>query len=172
MLVLDNKALYIEFPTYSWFSPVVKIEGEEIKPKYDDKGRVFFSDSFSSDSVKVEVYTRHMLEGPLWWLVNIFFFIISIFGILDQRGVYKYHAFRTEFRVRLDGDLTKLVMRNNRYVEGDEALVIESPQGISLESNTYYKDLSFKRRKTAMTIIRILLYIALVAGIILIVSNL
>ena len=164
------KALYIEFPTYGWYKPIVRVEGEELKPGYD-KGNVFFSDSFSSDSVKVEVFTRHRLEGPLWWLINIFFFIISVFGIFDERGIYRYHAFRTEFRVWLNGDLTKLVLRNNRYGEGDEALVVESPSGVKVERNAYYKDLTFERRKTIMTVVRIALYVGLVAGILLILTN-
>ena len=164
------KALYIEFPTYGWYKPIVRVEGEELKPGYD-KGNVFFSDSFSSDSVKVEVFTRHRLEGPLWWLFNIFFFIISVFGIFDERGIYRYHAFRTEFRVWLKGDLTKLVLRNNRYGEGDEALVVESLSGVKVERNAYYKDLTFERRKTIMTIIRVALYVGLVAGILLILTN-
>jgi hypothetical protein len=180
-----DKVLYIDFPTYDWYKPAVMVEGKELKAQRDDRDCVFFSDSFSSDSVKVEIFTRHRLAGAFWWLIEIFFYIISIFGIFDERGVYKYRPLRVEFTVPLSGDITKLVVRSNKFIAGDKALFIETPSsiagvepvgaeqiGVVVEKNEFYKDKTFEGRRKGVKIIKVLIFFAVIAGIILTLINL
>ena len=180
---MSDKVLYIDFPTYDWYKPAVKVEGKELKAKRDDRDCTYFTDSFASDSVKVEIFTRHRLAGAFWWLIEIFFYIISIFGIFDERGVYKYRPLRVEFTAPLNGDITKLVVRSNKFIAGDKALFIETPSasggdpigaeqiGVTVEKNEFYLDMTFEGRRKGVKVIKVLIVFAIIVGIILVLFN-
>lgn len=142
--------------------PVVKIDNKYIKLKNNSFGNRVANFQTDKEKVNVKVYRYLELGGKFWLLAEIFFFLISLFGILDAK--------RDRNAVVLDVDLdvilteqTSLELALNTKKGNDKGASIESNAEVQENSNVCFVDKVVAKRKKALIFIKIGIFVAVAA---------
>lgn len=153
--------------------PTIKVDGKQLKFKKNEFGS--HESKFVTDKDKIEVCIYRYLEinSPLWFIMSIFFYIISIFGLLDP--IREKQPIVLDYKVELD--LTKIDKANidftlNQLQNEGKAIEIKTDVPVNEISNVYYLDKKAEKRLKIMKAVKILLFIAAVVGLIFLVKGL
>lgn len=122
--------------------------------------------SVGADTAEIEIVRKHELLSPAWLFWGLLFFIISCFGIFDVR--YSKNApINCRFNVTSQGNG---IVQFNPHIKKDGTGVIVSNDNCFVETleNSSDEKLIKKRRKT-LSIIKLLLWLALIATVVVLV---
>ena len=124
------------------------------------------------DEVVISYDNFHPYFAKAWWIKEMLFFIISIFGIFDSR---KHKSRRNyihyEAKVRLD-NLKKNEIEISNSTDDTKGLEIKTDLEVDEVSNIKEKNLKLKKRKGLLNLSKILFIIAaLVAAALIIYFN-
>lgn len=144
----------------------VKIDGKEVKCSKNEFGNYVCKYRTESNSAKIEVFRYLDCGGVLWFLTQLFFFIISIFGLLDKKR-NKYKAVALEFAAEADtADYGDITLNCNLPKDGARAIEIKSNTPVSEISNVYYTDKRAKRTFRALVAAKLFTAVAIIASVI------
>lgn len=118
------------------------------------------------DKVKIEVFRYADVGGIGWFVLQLLFFLVSIFGIFDARRREKCVLPCFAVEAELTGGNT-VTLKPNPQRAGQRAFEIESDAPITELSNEYVTDDKAKKTLKALLAVKIVLTIAVVAGILL-----
>ena len=114
--------------------------------------------SYQTENKTVDLKICKYLEenSPLYFLWQILFFFVSIFGLFDKRGdryciVIEYHA-----KITLS-EQTDATIRLNFRPDKNIAATITTEADVEEQTNTIFVDKAAKKRKKIATVIKLLL---------------
>lgn len=162
-----NLTLTRKLKPYSYIS----IDGEPIDPVYKKGSK---SGSAVIETEKQEVTLSYSqvsrFDSKFWWLFEMMFFIVSIFGIFDLRFPKIEYIIKCKIKLKLNEN-TNVKVRHCLSKKGSPVLAVESDAEVTEEENVYEINEQVKRKKKILTISKIIttvLIIALVAVLIII----
>lgn len=137
------------------------------REKFNSNGRGSYELKVETDNnTEIQIVRNHELLSPLWLLWGLLFFVISCFGIFDV-PYSKKSALKCKVNVTPSAGGVVQFTPNNKK-DGTAVLVESSNCVADVLENTMDDTLIKKRRKT-LRIIKLLLWLALIATIILVV---
>lgn len=145
--------------------PVIFIDDKPVKCKKNNYGNIDISQQFDKDKVEVKICKYFELNGKLWFLMSMLFFIISFFGILDVPYNKKCIAIDCRFTIALS-EKTNVKIKFNKLSEQGRAVEIESEANIEEICNEYYVDMRAKKRRKILIITKLLIWLALIIGVV------
>lgn len=123
--------------------------------------------AFQTEKAQVRVAVCRYLDagGPLWFIAQLFFFIISIFGIFDVRGRGKYLVAdcRMDIYLKPACDLT---IRINPPKKNGKVAEFTGDIWLAEWSNKYVPDERVKKKYLALNLIKLFLALAAIATLI------
>ncbi len=147
---------------------VIFVDDKAVKTKRNNFGGQTATVQTENNSVHVRVESVLELQNPMWLLTNIFFFLISIFGLLDVRPS------KTLTVVEYDATITLVDGENNIALTLDlnkaPKVLAESACQIEEHQNKLEIDETLKKRKRILKISKIFTFIISVIIILTIVS--
>lgn len=151
----------------------VTADGEQLKFKKNKFGNYECKRPVESDSVKIEVYKYSDTGGVWWFLTQILFFIISVFGIFDVHGKKKFICINFATTIDLstvpDGGEVNVTLRRNPPKDGTRAIEVESGAKATVSPNAYFVDAKAKRLNKILIVSKILTAVAVIASVLLII---
>ena len=141
----------------------VLINGELVRLKKDQYGHYLYSVDTEQPEFDIEIFTVHELSGRLWFLLSYFYFLISIFGIFDQRMNKRYQSIKFKAHVSFKQDSNLKVLFFD-FAEGQPAIAFEGDYEGYVVENHYYSDMKIKKRIRILRTIKWLTFLfALIA---------
>lgn len=129
------------------------VDGEAIKPKYK---RGIGTAKIQTDKPQVEITYKcfSRFDTKLWWLLEIFYFIISVFGLFDLR--FGKHEYVTNYKATLTlSEDTKVKVHIPNPKNGGPVLKLTTDANVVEESNVYEIDQKIKKRQKILLIAKI-----------------
>lgn len=125
--------------------------------------------NYETDASKINIKIYKMLDvGGIWWFITqLFFFVISIFGIFDVHLKNRYLGLIYEGEIELN-DNNDLTINCKTPKENDKAFEIQTDLVVTERSNKYYMDEKTKKISKALLISKIILALAIIAATIII----
>ena len=143
----------------------VFIDGNGVPPEKDEHGKLVCKHQTEKDSVKIQV-VRYLDCGGVWWFITqILFFIISIFGLLDMRGKNRGVALDYVAEVETD-NFGYTTLNFNMPNDGAKAVDVKSNTPVKEEANAYYTDEQAGKTFKKLFIAKIITAAVIVAAII------
>ncbi len=142
----------------------------EIVVCFDDKPVNFKKNEFGSlickyhtENNKVNIKAFGMLDvgGIVWFITQIFFFLISVFGIFDIHRKEKCMVFNFETEVDLKEE-NKITLQLNSPQENGQAIDVQTDLTNREISNRYYLDTKAKKTLKILRLTKIFLTLAIV----------
>lgn len=146
---------------------LVYIDGEKASLQRNKHQNLCCSHQTEKDKVKIQVYKLLDVGGFWWFLTQIFFFLISIFGIFDIHARKQYISYEHDFEVDLTQDCN-IVLRSGSNQINSKAFAIQSNCPAYEISNRVFANQKAKKIYKALRITKVLLALAVVATIILV----
>ena len=117
----------------------VFIDGNSVLPEKDEHGKLVCRHQTENDSVKIQI-VRYIDCGGVWWFITqILFFIISIFGLLDMQC--RNRGIALDFIAEVEtANFGYVTLNCNMIKDGAKAIEIKSNTPVKEEANGYYAD--------------------------------
>lgn len=149
-------------------NPIIAIDGKLIQYKRNKYKTALIKYETEKDYVDVEISNILEIKGPYWWFVQMFFYIISLFGILNPRLEKFCYLVNYKSRIYLTNNENDVIIKFNLFKENSRAIEIKTQCNVEENVNEYLLDLEAKKRKKILKISHILSWITLIATIIII----
>lgn len=144
---------------------VVNVDDKPVKFKKNDFGNLICKCQSENDKVNIKVFRMLDVGGMLWFVTQIFFFIISIFGIFDIH--HKERCLVVDFETEVDlNEENKVVLQINSPRENEKAITVQTDLTNQEISNNYYLDSDAKKMLKRLKITKIILALAIIVTII------
>ncbi len=141
---------------------IIKVDDKFVKFAKNEFGNLVCKYQTENDKVNIKVHRMLDVGGFGWFITQLFFFIISIFGIFDIHR--KERCFVVDFESDIDlKEDNKLTLRLNTPQENGKAIEVETDLTKQEISNTYYLDTAAKKTLKALRITKIILALAIIA---------
>lgn len=118
-----------------------------------------------NDKVNIKVYRMMDIGGVGWFLLQILFFLIGIFGILDINRRERCLVIDFETEVELN-EQSSLTLQFNRPKENQPAITVQTELQTQEISNTYYVDTKAKKIRKGLVLTKVFLALAIIGAII------
>lgn len=141
------------------------IDGQPVKLKRNKSKKLAYSHSTTQDKAVIHIGKYLDVGGFFWFLTQLFFFLISIFGLLDIHARNKCLC----FDYFLEVDLTEngeVKLHCNRPKENQPAIKVETELDTAESGNVYFVNKKAKNTLRALLIVKIFLFLAILATVI------
>ncbi len=158
------KNIKLKIKGYGALKPVVKVDGKVIKFKKNEFGSFESNVQTEKEKVQIEIYRYLEINSRLWWLTQIFFFVISIFGILDP--LKEKSCVVIDYKSELDlttAESASVELAINTAKTDGKAIELKSECACVEETNEFYVDKKAKKRVKIMKAVKLLVFLACVA---------
>lgn len=154
----------LKFVNCSNLKPSIEVDGNSLKLKKDNFGALTTEYATNSSQIKIEINKYYDVLGPWWFLTHIFFFIISVFGILDIRPDKKCISLKTTFIINVqENSKVKFVFKTRKNGEKAIEATCENCEVVQEDGNVYYVEEQAKSRYKVLRITKVFIWIATVA---------
>lgn len=157
------KTLNIKLQGGIALNPVVKVDGQVLKMQRDDKQSQSATIQTEKDSVEITVENALEIMGPCWWLIQMFFFFFSLFGIFNPRMEKFNYLICYKSTIALENESSDITLRFQQIKDKSPAIKIDGVQNVTEEVNEYRVDEAAKKRRKKLKISRIVGSIIMVA---------
>lgn len=150
---------------------VVYIDDKQVTLKKNEFENLTYYHETENESVNIKIYKMLDVGGVWWFITQLFFFLISIFGIFDVRT--KNKSLTLEYEADIDlSENTTLTLGLNPPRDGISAFKVESNSNVTEKSNRFFVDEAAKKKFKYLLISKIVLALAVVAiAIVIVVSK-
>ncbi len=149
---------------------IIKIDDQPACVKKNEFGSLICKYQTHNEKVNIKVYRLLDVGGLAWFITQLFFFIISIFGLLDIHRKEKCFVIDVEVNVDLK-DENIITLQFNTSQENSQAAHIQTGLTIQEISNKYSIDVQAKRILKCLTITKIILALSIMIITILVLFN-
>lgn len=144
---------------------VVNIDDKPVNVKKNEFGSLICKYQTENDKVNIKIYRMLDVGGFVWFITQLFFFVISIFGIFDVH--HKEKCMIVDFEADVDlKEENKITLKFNAPQENAQAINIETDLLSNEVSNKYYLDKKAKKTLKILKITKILLALAIIATVV------
>ena len=144
---------------------VIRIDGAPLKTRKNKFKNGEARYETEKNSVRIEAFRYADVGGAVWFVLQLVFFLISIFGIFDMRRREKCIKPCFAADVALTG-ADVVTLKANHPRAGQRAFEIQTDARINELSNEYYLDGKEKKKLKALLVAKILVAVAAVAAIV------
>lgn len=159
------KILNLKLQGGNELNAIVELDGKVISCKQNKYKTNLISYKTEKDYVDIEIKNALEINGPCWWLIQMFFYIISLFGILNPKLEKFCYLVNYKSRIYLTNNENEAVIKFNLFKENARAVEVATQNSVEESLNEYLLDVEAKRRKKILKISRIFAWILLVAAI-------
>ena len=111
------------------------------------------------DYAEIVVYKNHYYSSNAWFLINLFYFFISLFGIFDIRHDKKCTVIDCRYVLKLT-ELTKATIRLNQFTDGGRFIELKSSNPVKEIQNIQYYDTLAQKRYKRMKLVKLAIFFA------------
>ena len=145
------------------YRPIIEIDGKEVAYKRNKHEAATIAYQTEKDSVDIKVKNILEINGPWWWFMQMFFYVISIFGILNQRLEKTCYIIDYQASIDLPNEQNDVTLKINLAKDGAKAIDVLSETKPKDETvNLFTLDQTAKKRKKILKISYIVSWIVLV----------
>ena len=145
------------------YRPIIEIDGKEVAYKRNKHEAAMITDQTEKDSVDIKIKNILEINGPWWWFMQMLFFIISIFGILNQRLEKTCYIIDYQANIDLPNEQNDVTLKINLAKDGAKAVdVLSETKSRDESTNLFTLDQTAKKRKKILKISYIISWIVLV----------
>lgn len=148
---------------------VVSINDQPVKLKLNQFDNLVGTVQVEQPSAKIKIYKMLDVGGIGWFITQLFFFVISVFGLLDVRMRNRDLGVLYESEFQLNGD-TEMTLRANLPRNQAPAFTVESDATVIEHSNLYTVDAKAKRTLKLLRWAKVLLALAIIGVVIAVVA--
>ncbi len=152
----------------------VRVNGDEVRFKRNNFGSLEAEADLQNDIAQIEVYKYNEIMGAYWLLAGIFFFIISVFGILSPCYDRRCIAYDCKFAVKPKDDIGNVMLSfytPKKHETDGCACDITSDCEVDVHSNRMYVDPVARRRIKIATAVKLFIFAASVAATVIVLVN-
>ena len=120
----------------------------------------------ADNKAELAIYKTHHYSSKLWFLTNLIYFIISVFGIFDVRHDKNCPVIDCRYILYLDEE-TKVNLKPFSFTDGGKVAEITSSSPVKEISNIQYFDKVAQKKHKIMKGVKIALTVLSVIGVIL-----
>lgn len=140
------------------------VNGNRIKNKINKFGYLEEIIENDNDFNEIEIGIFREINCKCWFLLEILFFIISIFGIFDVKKEKKGKSLKVKLKIQGNENVDlKLIF--NPFESGKEAIRVETNGNCQVIENNYYIDEKIVKKLQILKITKIMIFILFVASI-------
>lgn len=140
----------------------ISIDGKPVKFKRNQFKNFEYRHQTEQDKVKIQICKYADIGGFFWFITQLFFFVISIFGIFDTHAKNKGLCLDYVLDVDLRDEANNLTIRCNPPRENQKAIEIETGLQIEEQNNNYLIAKNAKKKFKTLKISKIICAIAIV----------
>ena len=137
------------------YTPVAIIDGEEKKMKYNKDGSREIIHQTESDKVVLQIENALELKSRFWWITQMFFFFISLFGILNPRLSKVVTKIEYKSTIELPAEDNYVELKISCDKKNDKCIYVNCDCGVQEEINNYSDDSEIRKRKKILLISKI-----------------
>lgn len=149
--------------------PAFYINGKEMTPKNNQFGSFQIDYETNDEEITLEIYKELEINGRFWLITALFFFIISLLGILSPRYDKACLYINCKYQIKLGENnevkITFVNQKDNNHVE------IEANCSCDELECEYYQDKKAKKRLRILAFIKPLIWILTIILIIYFIIN-
>ena len=146
--------------------PLVRIDGEDVKFTRNKYGNFVYKYQTDNQTARIEVYRCMDVGGFFWFVAQLFFFLISLFGLFDIHR--RERCVTLDFAMEIDLNQTSdVTLRCKPRKENSVAVEVVTELPTRVLSNRYYVDETAKKKLKILTAVKVVLAIAIVVAVIL-----
>lgn len=162
------RELNIRLKGATLINPTIVVDRKRVRVKKNKFGTYEATHNAENSRVEVCVYKYLEINSPLWLIIGIFFYIISIFGILDPIREKKPIVLESKFIVDLGSETNgKLELSINLANKYGRAMEYSSNCALQEIKNISREDERAKKRLKILKVVKVGIFITSVLGIIL-----
>lgn len=135
---------------------VLQIDNQTVKPKKNSFGNYSVNYQTEKDCAVVSITKRHELESKLWFLWQMLFFFLSIFGIFDRRVDKTCKIIDIQLEVPMQDETNLTIVWNNYVKKGEKNLDIQCDTEVKEIKNEYFVDKTAKEKLKKLRIAKII----------------
>lgn len=165
------KRLNLKIASHSSIDSYFLVDGKRVKSKKDNFGKKCSIIETENDEVEIKIFDFDEMQGKLWFVSSLVFFIISIFGILDIKYKKNCRSIDCKLKVKLKDENNELKISYNKFEDNGLAVNYDSDCEVEVESNRYYINQVSKKRFKIMKWVKITTVVLAVIGVILFFVN-
>lgn len=158
------KTLNLKIQDNLGIKPQILIDGFVVHYKRNKYGNIDVTHQTNKDSVEVSIQNTLEIMGPCWWLVQMAFFIFSIFGIFNPKLSKLCYDINFKAQIALSSDINNVKLEINQ----ESQQFGTSNQNVTILENTCSLNQTAQKRKKILKISKIFAWLILVAVIILV----
>lgn len=144
---------------------VIEVNGEPVKFKNNKFGNLVCNYQTESDRLSVKIYRLLDVGGFFWFLTQLLFFVVSVFGILDIHR--KERCLVLDFQADFDlQDVNNLTLQINTPKENEKAVKVQTDLTYNEVLNEYYLDVKAKKKLKALTVTKLIFALAIIAAVV------
>lgn len=143
-------------------NPLIQIDGKNVEYKKDKYEAIEINYKTESDFVDLKIQNVLEIKGKFWWLTQMFFFIISLFGILNPKLNKNLYSIDYQAKINLIEEQNDIVLKLNSTNINKPAIEIVGDVNVEEEVNQIIIDKEAKKRKKVLLISKIISWILLI----------
>ncbi len=155
------KELNLKILGSAQIKPTILIDNKKVKSKKNKYGSYDILYTTEKDHVEVSICKYLEINGKLWFLMSMLFWLISFFGIFDVPYDRKCIVLNCKFNLELKEKNNVSVKFNTIKTQG-EAVTIETDSKYEILSNFYYLDKKAKKRVVFLRIFKLISFVLVV----------
>lgn len=140
------KTVNLKFQGGMELKPTIEIDGKIADFKKNKHEAILISHQTENDFITIMVKNTLEVKGPCWWLVQMAFFIFSIFGILNPILQKNYFEIIYQAKIYLPNEKNEIMFKFNPLKDGEKAIQVMTDAQVEEKENKYVFDAVAKKR--------------------------
>lgn len=160
------KTLNLKIQGAQGLKPHITIDGQVVHYKRNKFKNIDITHQTEKDSVEISINNVLEILGPCWWLVQMAFFIISFFGILNPKLEKLCYEISYKAKINLPNNENDVVIK---FLPNETQALQSDSENVEVMLNECSLSEKAKKRNKILKISKILSWLILVVAILLIV---
>lgn len=142
---------------------VVCVDDNPVAFKKNKFGNLVCNYQTEHDKVNIKVYRLLDVGGVVWFFIQLFFFVISIFGLLDIRRRERCMVIDFEADVDLNQN-SSVTLQVNSPKENEPAITVQTDLVCVEKSNEYFVDTKSRKILKGLRLTKLFLALAIIGS--------
>lgn len=149
--------------------PIIKIDGNVVNYKRNKNQSIEIKHETDKNNVSLSIENILEINGPCWWLVQMLFFVVSIFGIFNTKLEKMCYVISYKCTFSLNEGNNTAVIKIGKLQDKAEVVTVVTNTEYLVEKNECVLDEKAQKRKKILKVSKILAWILLVLTVILLI---
>lgn len=149
--------------------PIIKIDDNVVKYKRNKNKVIELQHQTNKDKVTISIENVLEVNGPCWWLMQMLFFVVSVFGIFNPRLEKLCYIISYKCTLSLHEGENTAVIKIGKLQDKAEVINMVTENEYIVERNECVIDEKAQKRKKILKISKILAWLLLIIAIVLVI---